>query len=249
VYTPDTSFILTKLGVRPGSIVLEAGTGSGSFTHALARQVSPSGKVYTFEFNEKRHELNTADFTSHRMDDIVVAQHRDVCALGFSGVDQEADAAFLDLPSPWEAIPHLPSAFTRKRVARVCCFSPCIEQVLSTHTALRKHNFHNIVTYDLQYRNLEARHVSSKSVDEACERLAEIRRRAKGGLGKMPRDERGLKRKPEEGDGIKWGVVGRGDTEVQMHTSFLTFGELMPVIGGIEMVKEEESLAQDTAEE
>jgi tRNA (adenine57-N1/adenine58-N1)-methyltransferase catalytic subunit len=192
--------------------------------------------------------LNTVDFTSHGMNDVVVAQHQDVCAVGFSGVDKEANAAFLDLPSPWEAIPHLPSMFNRKRVGRVCCFSPCIEQVLSTHTALRKHNFQNIVTYDLQYRNIEARHVSSKSVDEACERLAEIRRRVKEGLRKMPRDERGLKRKPEEGDGIKWGVVGRGDTEVQMHTSFLTFGELMPLIGGVEMVKEE-SLAQDTAEE
>jgi tRNA methyltransferase complex GCD14 subunit len=35
---------------------------------------------------------------SHGMDDIVVAHHQNVFALGFSRVDQEADATFLNLP-------------------------------------------------------------------------------------------------------------------------------------------------------
>lgn len=39
VYTPDYSFIIQKMGVRPGSVVIEAGAGSGSFTHAAARVV------------------------------------------------------------------------------------------------------------------------------------------------------------------------------------------------------------------
>lgn len=253
VYTPDTSFILAKLGVRPGSIVLEAGTGSGSFTHAVARQVSPNGRVYTFEFHEKRHALNMVDFASHGLDGLVVAQHGDVCASGFTGLpgDEEPDVAFLDLPAPWEAIPHLPSVFTRKRVARVCCFSPCIEQVLSTHTALRKQNFTNIVTYDLQYRNYEARPVQMRSVEEACDRLAEIRRRIKAGLPRMPRDSGGTKRKPEDNDGINWRVVLRGDSEVQIHTSFLTFGDLMPLINGLEPAgsasKQEETEAEGYA--
>lgn len=39
VYTPDSSFILHKLGVRPGSVLIEAGAGSGSFTHAGVRAV------------------------------------------------------------------------------------------------------------------------------------------------------------------------------------------------------------------
>src|SRR5271154_4883622 len=116
VYTPDTSFILGKLCVRPGTICIEAGTGSGSFTHALARQVSPGGKVLTFEFHEKRHELNCMEFKYHGLDDIVIAQHRDVCADGFDVSPSSPDCAFLDLPSPWEAIPHLSSVLTRKRI-------------------------------------------------------------------------------------------------------------------------------------
>ncbi|KAK6354540.1 tRNA (adenine-N(1)-)-methyltransferase catalytic subunit trm61 [Orbilia brochopaga] len=39
VYTPDSSYILHRLRVRPGSRVIEAGAGSGSFTHAAARAV------------------------------------------------------------------------------------------------------------------------------------------------------------------------------------------------------------------
>ena len=39
VYTPDYSYILHRLRVRPGSVVVEAGAGSGSFTHAAARAV------------------------------------------------------------------------------------------------------------------------------------------------------------------------------------------------------------------
>jgi len=158
VYTPDTAFILQKINARPGTIAIEAGTGSGSFTHSFARQVSPGGKVYTFEFHEQRHEMNVAEFTAHGLDDVVTAQHRDVCAQGFDvPADTAVDCAFLDLPAPWEAIPHLLSVFTRKRVARVCCFSPCIEQVLSTHAALRTNGFTNITTYDLHYRTWESR--------------------------------------------------------------------------------------------
>ena len=229
VYTPDTAFILSKLGVRPGSICLEAGTGSGSFTHAIARQVAPHGKVFTFEFHEKRYELNTAEFTAHGLDDLVTSQHRDVCAEGFNVEPNSADCVFLDLPCPWDAIPHLPAVLTQKRVGRVCCFSPCIEQVLSTLSALRKHGFVNIETYDLKYRNYEARPVQVRSVEEACERLLEIKQRVKEGLPKEPRGD-ARKRKPEEGDGLDWSIIARGDTEIQTHTSFLTFGELMPVI-------------------
>jgi len=234
VYTPDTAFILAKLCVRPGTICLEAGTGSGSFTHALARQVAPHGKVYTHEFHEKRHELNVVDFTAHGLDDLVISQHRDVCADGFNGEPNSADCAFLDLPSPWDAIPHLPSAFTRKRITRVCCFSPCIEQVLSTHTALRKYGFTNITTYDLKSRNYMAQPIVRKSVEDACTRLASIRQRIKQGLPKEPKEDQRKKRKPEEGDGLNWMVVGKGDYEIQTHTSFLTFGELMPIVEDVE---------------
>ena len=69
VYTPDYSYILHRLRVRPGSSIIEAGAGSGSFTHASARAVfngypsdthtakkSRLGKVCSFEFHGQRVE-------------------------------------------------------------------------------------------------------------------------------------------------------------------------------------------------
>src|ERR1700722_17072393 len=47
IYHADAAFIIQKLEVREGSTVVESGTGSGSFTHNLARAVAPSGKVHT----------------------------------------------------------------------------------------------------------------------------------------------------------------------------------------------------------
>jgi tRNA (adenine57-N1/adenine58-N1)-methyltransferase catalytic subunit len=56
VYLADIAFITSYLDLKPGSSVLESGTGSGSFTHSLARVVGPVGKVWSFEFHKERFE-------------------------------------------------------------------------------------------------------------------------------------------------------------------------------------------------
>ena len=50
VYSIDASIIVFNLMLKPGDILLEAGTGSGSLTHSFARAVAPHGHIYTFEF-------------------------------------------------------------------------------------------------------------------------------------------------------------------------------------------------------
>ena len=106
VYTPDYSYILQRLRVRPGSVIIEAGAGSGSFTHAAARAVyGPNGKVFSFEFHEQRAQKLRAELRDHGLDRIVTVTHRDVYEDGFlvfeeaggAGEDPEARGGEEDL--------------------------------------------------------------------------------------------------------------------------------------------------------
>ncbi|KAI1485808.1 S-adenosyl-L-methionine-dependent methyltransferase [Biscogniauxia mediterranea] len=118
VYTPDYSYILHRIRARPGMHIIEAGAGSGSFTHASARAVyngypknseEKKGKVWSFEFNEDRYKKMQEEIKSHLLEGIVQITHRDVYNDGFlvDGQSPEADCVFLDLPAPWRALPHL----------------------------------------------------------------------------------------------------------------------------------------------
>lgn len=166
VYTPDYSYILQRIRARPGSRIIEAGAGSGSFTHASARAVyngyprsvaEKKGKVFSFEFHEPRYEKMQEEIKNHSLEGIVHITHRDVYRDGFSidGKSPEATAVFLDLPAPWEALHHLSrrkiqkggkedendgnweSPLDPKQSVYICTFSPCIEQVTRTVTEMR----------------------------------------------------------------------------------------------------------------
>ena len=85
--------------------VLESGTGSGSLTHALARAVGPGGRVHTFEFHSERTAEAAAEFTRHKLSELVSIEQRNIELLGFPGdLHGTADAVFLDLPGPWKVI-------------------------------------------------------------------------------------------------------------------------------------------------
>lgn len=58
LYTADIGLIICALELKPGSVVIEAGTGSGSLSHAIARTVAPNGHLFTFDFHEQRVVLS-----------------------------------------------------------------------------------------------------------------------------------------------------------------------------------------------
>ena len=104
VYTPDYSYILNRLRVQPGSVIIEAGAGSGSFTHAAARAVYNGcpperesrsrkrrrvGQVLSYEFHAQRVDKVKAEVKEHGLDGIVRIAHRDVCQDGFSHTHEE----------------------------------------------------------------------------------------------------------------------------------------------------------------
>ncbi|XP_072486227.1 tRNA (adenine(58)-N(1))-methyltransferase catalytic subunit TRMT61A isoform X2 [Notamacropus eugenii] len=109
LYSTDISIITMMLELKPGSIVCESGTGSGSLSHAIIRTVAPTGHLHTVEFHQQRAQKAEEEFREHRVDQWVTVRNQDVCKNGF-GVSHVADAVFLDIPSPWEAIGHAKDA-------------------------------------------------------------------------------------------------------------------------------------------
>ncbi|KAK9317936.1 tRNA methyltransferase complex GCD14 subunit-domain-containing protein [Lipomyces starkeyi] len=193
VYTPDASYIVQRLRIRPGSKVIEAGTGSASFTHALARTVAKNGRIWTFEFHEPRFEMAKKEIEDHGLDGVVKCSHGDVCVNGFIPTCDEildASAVFLDLPSPWLAIPHLKTVVSKEKIVRICCFSPCMEQVQRTIESLQKEGWLDIEMVEVSCKRWEARKEMIRKPQDAIERLRDIKRRRYEGLKK--RNERKL---------------------------------------------------------
>ncbi|KAL6304452.1 tRNA methyltransferase complex GCD14 subunit-domain-containing protein [Sparassis latifolia] len=151
LYLADIAFIVSWLNIRPGSRVIEAGTGSGSFSHSVARTIGSSGHLWSYEFHEARVTKAREEFSRHGMEDIVTLTHRNVCKDGFT-VENTVDAVFLDLPAPWEAVEHAKTALRKDRITRICCFSPCMEQVLRTVSALNDAGFTDITMYETLIR-------------------------------------------------------------------------------------------------
>ncbi|KAJ6788400.1 hypothetical protein PWT90_07795 [Aphanocladium album] len=170
VYTPDYSYILQRIRARPGTRIIEAGAGSGSFSHASARAVyngypksktDIKGKVFSFEFNEDRFHKMTEEIESHSLTEIVQIQHRDVYRDGFmvEGKSPNATAVFLDLPAPWKALQHLSrrsgsSPLDPKQSVHICTFSPCIEQVSRTVTELRTLGWTDVDMVEISQKRL-----------------------------------------------------------------------------------------------
>jgi len=139
IYHADISLILTLLDVQPGKVIVEAGTGSGSLSSSFARALRPGGKLHTFEYHEERQRQAAADFERYGFQDVILSKHGDVCSHGFVGVpDATADGIFLDLPAPWQAIPHADRCLIDG--GKVCTFSPCIEQIEKTAAELRRND-------------------------------------------------------------------------------------------------------------
>lgn len=144
LYTPNISVITLQLELKPGSVVVESGTGSASLSHALIRTVYPNGHLHTFEFHQQRAETAKKEFIEHGLGDYVTVYNRDVCNDGF-GVENLADAVFLDLPSPWKALQSAKNAL-KFEGGRLCSFSPCIEQVQKVTQELTQLGFTDIVS-------------------------------------------------------------------------------------------------------
>ena len=98
IYPKDIGYILLKLGVGPGKTVLECGCGSGALTTAFAYMVGDSGKVISYEKEERFLKLAQKNISRLNLSDRVEFKLREVKD-AFD--ESEVDAVFLDVKEPW----------------------------------------------------------------------------------------------------------------------------------------------------
>ncbi|KAJ2119891.1 tRNA (adenine-N(1)-)-methyltransferase catalytic subunit trm61 [Coemansia sp. RSA 720] len=224
LYLPDISFISLYLNLMPGKIVIESGTGSGSFSHSIARTIAPSGHLYTFEYHELRANTARKEFDEHSLANMVTIEHRDVIANGF-GRTNIADAVFLDLPAPWDAVEAAKQALRKDTIGRICCFSPCIEQVQRTTLALNEHGFSEIRMFECLAKDYEFRNAPLPDIDVAISGKKVSFKSVKSDK-KRKRDEDAANM--EEKDELPTMILTKPVDEVRGHTSYLTFAILAP---------------------
>ena len=152
VYPKDAGWIALALDLGPGRRVLEMGTGSGAFTILLAQLVGPAGRVYTFDRREEFLENARANIARAGYADRV---ETGILTAGEPFPVRDADAAFLDLPSPWEAIPPAADALAPGRP--LALIVPTAEQLKESVRALTAVGFALLETVELLERPILVR--------------------------------------------------------------------------------------------
>ncbi|MDD2922497.1 MAG: tRNA (adenine-N1)-methyltransferase [Anaerolineales bacterium] len=147
LYPKDIGYILVTMGVAPGQRVMEAGTGSGSMTIALAAAVGENGKVISYEQKADHQNLARKNVERIGLASQVDFKLRDIRD-GFDETD--ADAFFLDVQNAHEYIPQVRAAL--KPGGFFCSLIPTINQVENLLNALKRNDFAFVEVCELLLR-------------------------------------------------------------------------------------------------
>ena len=149
-YPKDISLIIMYSGIGPGSRVVEAGTGTGALTSAIAHYIKPSGRVYSYEVRQEFQKNAKKNLERAGLLDYVELKEGDVT----EGIEEkDADAVVLDLATPWLVVPHAYTALKGSGV--LVSFSPTIDQVVKVEEALAEHGFVGVETVETLMRFMQ----------------------------------------------------------------------------------------------
>ncbi len=136
IYPKEAGRIILKLNIYPGRRVIEAGSGSGALTLALARLVAPTGRVYSYEARAEILQTAKANLEKAGVAEFAELKHHNIS----KGFDQtEVDAVFLDIKEPWRYLPQVKAAL--KPSGFFGAILPTTNQVSELLIALKVHKF------------------------------------------------------------------------------------------------------------
>jgi tRNA (adenine57-N1/adenine58-N1)-methyltransferase len=147
IFPKDIGYILLKLSVAPGSTVIEAGTGSGALTTALASAVGPHGRVISYDSRADMQSLARGNLEQLGLEGRVEFRLRDI-AEGFDKTD--VPSLFLDVPVPHEYIGQARSAL--RPGGFFGSIVPTTNQVCLLLASLERHEFEFVEVSELSLR-------------------------------------------------------------------------------------------------
>jgi len=134
IYPKDAGPILFYADVFPGARILEAGLGSGGLSLALLRAIGPTGRLFSYDTRERSLQQGAANVAQWFGE--APATHTIRAADVYAGIeDLDLDRIVLDVPEPWQVVPHTERALRRGGI--LCAFTPGITQAHAFGNALR----------------------------------------------------------------------------------------------------------------
>ncbi len=148
IYPKDIGAILMLADIGPGMRVFESGLGSGALSTALLRA---GADILGYEIREdfaSRAKKNVTKFLGdealQRYDVHIQDSYETIEAEGL-------DRVVLDLPEPWNVVPHAAKAM--RPGATFVSYSPSIVQSAKVTEALRAHRFTETNTMEVLHRS------------------------------------------------------------------------------------------------
>lgn len=148
MYPKDIGYVIVKMGIGPGIRVIEAGTGSGSLTTALAWAVGQDGQVYSYENRDGIQSLAKKNLERVGLSENVTFKIGDI-SVGFE--ETEVDALFLDVSNSYDFIEQAQNAL--KAGGILGSILPTSNQVSRLLTALQRFDFSLIDVCELMLRH------------------------------------------------------------------------------------------------
>ncbi|MBS3113182.1 methyltransferase domain-containing protein [Candidatus Woesearchaeota archaeon] len=143
----DVGYLIAETGIGKGSVIVDAGSGSGGLSLFLANIAK---KVTTYDIKKEHVALVNENIKFLNLKNVIAKEHNI-----YDGIeDKNVDVFTLDLPEPWKVLPHAVKSL--KQGGFIVSYSPCIPQVADFVNALvNNENFIHIKTIEVIEREWE----------------------------------------------------------------------------------------------
>ncbi len=133
ISSKDAGIFITRLGIGPGDVVVEAGLGSGGLSLHLARVLGNSGTLITVESRDEHAEVGLENLSRARdcLQEFPAHHHLsgdiELLCNKIAELSEQIDAIILDLPDHKSAINAVSELLSDG--SRIACYCPVTSQI------------------------------------------------------------------------------------------------------------------------